>query len=138
MAVHTKGTKIMRGTGTGSPETFQQVMTIKSVTGPNPTRSEVDVTTLASTAKEFLLGLSDNGEMSFPGLFEGDDLVQQAIIGDLGADTPRNWRVEIPDGTKVAFSAYVKSFPLDLAADAAAGFTLGLRLTGAITWTFPS
>lgn len=138
MAVHTKGTKLLRGTGTGSPETFQQVMTIKSVSGPNPTRTEVDVTTLASTAKEILLGLKDNGEMSFPGLFDGDDLVQQAIIGDLGSDTPGNWRVEIPDGTKIAFSAFVKSFPLDLNADAAVGFTMGLRLTGDITWTFPS
>lgn len=138
MAVTTKGTKLMRGTGTGSPETYQQVMTIKSVSGPNPTRTEVDTTTLASDAKEFMLGLKDNGEMSFPGLFDGDDAVQQAIIEDLDATTPGNWRVEIPDGTKISFSAYVKGFPLTMNADAAVEFTMTLRVTGDITWAFPA
>lgn len=138
MAVTTKGVKLMRGTGTGSPEAFEQVMTIKSVSGPNPTRTEIDTTTLASDAKEFMLGLKDNGEMSFPGLFDGDDTVQQAIVDDLDATTPSNWRVEIPDGTKIAFSAYVKSFPLAMNPDAAVEFTLGLRLTGDITWTWPA
>lgn len=138
MAVATKGTKLMRGKGTGSPETFEQVMTIKSVTGPNPTRTEIDTTTLASEAKEFMLGLKDNGEMSFPGLFIGNDAVQQAIIDDLDATTPGNWRVEIPDGTKIAFSAYVKGFPLTMNADAAVEFNMTLRITGDITWTFPT
>lgn len=140
MAITTQGTLLKRGKGdtTPGPETFETVGSVQDFSGPNITRGEIDVTTLVSTAKEYMPALKDNGDISFNGLFQGDDLIQQAIISDLNSTAPRHWKLSLSDGTTMTFLAIVKGFPLSGGVDGAVKYQLGLRITGDIAWTFPS
>lgn len=132
----TQGTTLSRGTGTGSPETFEVVTGILDFNGPSPTRNEIDTTDLSSTAKEFKLGLKDYGEMSFNGKFRPADSVHQQIIADLDAEDPGNWKVTFSDGTTAEFAAYVKGAPTSGGQDDIVKYSLTLRITGEVTWTY--
>ena len=131
----TQGTKLYRGTGTGSPETFVEVINITDFNGPSPSRPEIDKTNLSSTAKEYLLGLKDFGTMTFNGNMAPGNTIHQTILEtDLDADTPRNWKVEFEDGSTAVFAAFVQGFPLQGGVDDIVKYSLTLRITGEITW----
>lgn len=141
MALSTQGTKLYRGKGdtTPGPETFELVTNLQDFSGPTTSRGEIDTTTLDSTAKEYILALKDHGEMTFNGLFAPTDMVQRAITGDLNSNAPRNWKLTFSDGvTTAAFSGYVKGAPISGGVDAAVKYALTIRITGDITWTYPT
>jgi predicted secreted protein len=137
--VKTQGTTLSRGTGTGSPETFETVPGLQNFDGPTSSRGEIDITDLSSTSKEYLLSLVDNGTMSFSCKLIPTSSVHQAIIDtDLGADTPGNWKLTLSDGTIMAFAASVKEFPISGGTEDVVKGNLTLRLSGDITWSYAS
>ena len=139
MALTAQGTKLYRGTGTGSPETFAAVTNLQSFSGPTTTRDEIETTTLDSTAKEYMLALKDHGEMTFDGLFVPTDTTQQDIFDDLDSSTARNWKVVFSDTvTTAAFAARVKNAQFSGAQNDVVKMSLTLRITGDITWTYDS
>lgn len=136
--VKTQGTTLSRGTGTGSPETFEAVTGLLDFSGPTPSRGEIDTTDLDSDAKEFMLGLKDNGEMTFNGKFKPADSVHQAVVGDLDNDTAGNWKVTLSDGTTIEFAAFVKDLPITGGTDDIVKYSITLRITGDVTWGYAS
>lgn len=136
--VKSQGTTLSRGTGSGSPETFETVTGLLDFSGPTPSRGEIDTTDLDSTAKEFMLGLKDNGEMTFNGKLKPADSVHQDVIADLDNDVAGNWKVTLSDGTKIEFAAFVKDMPITGGTDDIVKYSLTLRITGDITWTYAS
>jgi predicted secreted protein len=109
----TKGLRIQRGDG-GGTEVFTTIGEITNFSGPNESADQVDVTSFDSTAREFIAGMNDNGEVSFDMNFLGNDAQQQGLRTDLRNGTLRNFKVLLADSTvsptTFAFSAIVTSF----------------------------
>ncbi len=138
MATHTRGTLLKRGDG-GGTEVFTLVAAITSFSGPNITSPTVDVTTMDSTAREYITGLADNGEITFDAIFVGNNAQQQGLQSDQTAGTTRNFKLIFNDATLEAnrttfsFAAVVTGFVFNGQVDDAWRVSITLKLSGAIT-----
>jgi hypothetical protein len=107
--------------------------------GPSFTRNEIDVTNLASTGKEYRLGLQDPGTMSVDVNWNiWDDLGQAAAWGDLGEVVPGKLKITYNNGGALEFDALVSNFEQTGATDDKISGTLSLRLTGSPVTTAPT
>jgi Lambda phage tail tube protein, TTP len=131
-AVLTQGTILARGNGATPTEVFANVIGVVSITGPDATKAEIDVTDLASAAKEFKGGLADFGRMSCEIQYIPTDATHQLIRADFvnAASPVNNWKLTMADGSVMAFTAYVTGMPMNVAADNVIRATLNLRMTG--------
>lgn len=131
-----QGLKISRENSPGSG-TFTDIAHITGHDGPGSENPEIDVTSLSSTAKEFLPGLKDNGELSVELNFDPANSSHQQISADQEASPPTvvNWRISFPTSPIITwtFPAFVKSFSPASGVDAALTGSLTLRIAGAIT-----
>lgn len=123
--------------GTATPVTFTQIKEVKSYSGLDGQASEIDVTDMDSTAKEFRLGLKDEGSFSLNLHRLPSDAGQAALLAARDAGTSRNFTVTLPSGSPsvASFTAFVKQMPLTGAIDGVALTTVGIRITGAVAWT---
>jgi hypothetical protein len=127
----------------GSPGVYRRVGGVSSIRDVRSgTAAEIDVSDLSSTAKEFVLGLADNGSMSIDLFYDPAD-PGQVILETLRETSAVNgFRVGIrnPLGTGsptgyvlLEFDGLVQTFPVSLAVDAVVTGTVTVRITGAIT-----
>lgn len=103
-----------------------------------PDSEEIDVTTLDSEGgcREYVQGFRDSGEVELSGFHEKGDAGQTALRTAYSSGQPGEAEVSFPDGTKAAFSAFVKSYTLGAAeVDGAVGFGAVLRITGGVSVT---
>lgn len=132
-----QGTIISRESSLGSGS-FVPVANVKSFSGPSAENPEIDVTTLASLAKEFIGGLVDYGELTMELNFDPDDSTHQQIFADQEASPPTvtGWRITFVNPTiNYTWSAFVKSFSINGEVDNPLTGSLTLRLSGARTVT---
>src|SRR5262245_27685586 len=136
-AVLTQGTILARGNGATPTEVFANITGIVSITGPDMTKAEIDVTDLGSAAKEFKGGLAGFGVMGCEMQYIPSNATHALIRAEFvsAASPVRNWKLTFPDNTVWAFAAYVAGMPANIAADNVLRVTLNLRLTGTITET---
>lgn len=133
MALRSEGTVLSRGDGE-TPEVFSPLGTVRSITGMgggSPT--VIDVSHLGSAFREKLLGLRDEGQLTFELQWDGEDETFRAIWADRAAGTLRNWQIELPDDTVFTFSAYVMTAELSAETDAAITVSVTLEISGAAT-----
>ncbi|MDB4312007.1 phage tail protein [bacterium] len=122
-----------------SPEVFSEIGQVMTISGPDGSASEIDVTNLSSTAKEFVIGLPDEGSVSLEVSFDyqsataGHDTLHTARISQI----LQHFQIRLSDSprTVVDFQAYVTQFSLSLGVDDKVQATFGLRITGAATIT---
>lgn len=138
-AVHARGTKLAYGDG-ASPELFTTVAEQLSVTFPEQTRGEIEVTNHDSTVgqKEFIADDLDQGtaqcEVNFLNHASHTAVQTKADSGVVG-----NWKLTFSNGWVWVFPAYVQSFGGDAPATGSQlKATFNLRVTGAITRTPPA
>lgn len=143
-ALKTQGITVLVGDGAG-PEVFTTIAEVTGFSGPTTEANEIEVTTLASLAKEFIAGLVDNGEVTLEVNAVVKDTQHRQIRQDISNGTVRNYQIDFNDkdglettSTIYEFAAFVKSFPLSAAADDKLAGTITLRITGAITDTIAS
>jgi hypothetical protein len=98
---------------------------------------EIDVTTLASTAKEFLPGLKDSGGFTLDLIRNGDDVGQIELLVELAAQLPKVMIVTLPTSTNniATFTCFVTSLTSDASADGVVMGKAEFRITGAIVWS---
>jgi hypothetical protein len=99
------------------------------------TADERDVTNLASTAKEYKIGLQDNGTLQLSVLYDPADVGQAAMISARAANAIREVVMTLSGGQIATFNTLVKALPIDGAADDDLKSTIDLRITGAIVWS---
>jgi len=130
-AVLTQGTLLKRGDG-GTPEVFTTVPDVVSIGGPDASKGEIDVTDLASTAKEFKGGLADFGRMTVELNYIPGNSVHTAMRNTfINTQTPvRNWQLFFVNGRQWNFAAYVAGFPGNTQADSVQKGSITLRMTG--------
>lgn len=114
--------------------TATEIKEVKSFKGFDGSASELDATTMRSTAKEFRKGLRDNGSFSIELNRVFDDPGQMALDTAQGSDQPAEFVLTLPNGTTATFSALVMSFDLSGGVDALVASTAALRISGAVTW----
>jgi hypothetical protein len=123
--------------GTATAATFTAIANVKSISDlESGSASEIDVTNLASTAKEFRLGLADNGSFSLTIDHSNADAGQALLQAKRISGAAVNMKVILPSGTTptASFSALVKKFSKTAAVDGVVGATCDVRVNGAITW----
>ena len=98
------------------------------------TAGEIDTTTLASVAKEFVQGLKDNGSMTFELIRDEDDVGQVELREMLAAQATREFIITIPTSTLnvFTFDGFVTSLTTDINADDVVRGQCTVKITGAI------
>jgi hypothetical protein len=111
--------------------------------GPNSQSGEIDVTTFDSTAKEYLLGLRDEGTISVNFIRDLDSTGQARLITDQAARNKRKLIIDFSthvieasaQGSRLTCDAYCQSFGYALASDDAIKSPATFRITGALNTT---
>lgn len=135
-ALVSQGAVLKRGDG-GGPETFTAIGEVVSISGlGSGSASEIDVTSLSSTAKEFLMGLEDEGSITLSLNLDTADTMQTGLRTDRAAQTLRNFQLDLTDSgpTTISFAAYIQTFAVSIAVDDKIGLEVTLRISGAATW----
>lgn len=104
------------------------------------TAAEIDVTDLSSTAKEFQLGLADNGSMGLDLFYDPQDPGQIILESLRDTSGTGQFRVTVPnplagspDRTSFFFAGLVQTFPFTAGVDAVLTGTVTVRVTGDFT-----
>ena len=124
--------------GTFTPQTYTAVANVKSVSEiESGSASEIDVTNLASTAKEFRLGLVDNGTFSLAIHHSNADAGQAALQARRLDGVAVAMKIILPSGTTptASFSALIKKFSKNANVDGVVEAAVDIRINGAITWS---
>ena len=119
--------------GTATPVTFTAIANCRSFSGFDGSASEIDVTNLDSTAKEFKLGLVDQGNMSLEIDYKSTEASHIALRAKQNSGVLTNFKIVLPDATSITFTAFVKKFSLSGAVDEVARAAVDLRISGAVT-----
>jgi hypothetical protein len=126
--------KTVTASGTATPVTWTEIKNLVSFTGFDGQASEIDATDLASTAKEFLLGLQDWGQFQFDVNRDFNDAGQLALDASKRASTIKSYKLTLPNGKTKTFDAYCKNSPLAGGVDALLKTSgVSLRITGDVT-----
>ena|SRR5689334_4001155 len=134
-AIITQDTLLQRGNNDGPPETFTEVAEVLDFDGPGGEASEIDVTHLRSTAKEYKIGLKDPGDFTFNVNLIPDDAGQLGLQSDHDTRVQRNFRLTLSDGTRADFAAFVRRFRRTGGKDDVVKANITLRITGDIAWS---
>lgn len=119
----------------GSPSNFLAVGNISGISGPSGSASEIDVTDLDSTAREFLMGLPDEGELSLDLFWAPGTQVHDLLFNARKNRTKKNFHLELTDSptTIYNFEGFVTGLALAANVDEAVTAGLTIRITGPVT-----
>lgn len=132
-AIEAQGTKF-RVSADGSPPSFSDIPEIRTIGGPDGSAPTIDVTDLDSTAREYILGLKDEGSFSLGIMYRPDNAVH-AQLRDAWADRTRmRFQVDFADDgtTRWEFDGFVTGFSQNAAVDTVIEATVGIKITGVI------
>jgi hypothetical protein len=118
-----------------SPFTYVSIAEVKSIDGPGGQTAEIDVTDLSSSAKEFVLGLQDEGDITLDMNYIPSN-TQHTLLRTLrGSGVSGYFQIAFTDSpvTTWSFTAKVKGFSISNAVDNVTGLSVTLRVTGSIT-----
>lgn len=124
---------------TGSPAAYAEIPNLMEVPELGGDPEQVEVTTLTDSVKKYIPGVRDLGDLTFSFLYDnsGPTSNYRILKGLETAGAPVEFKVEYPDGTGHAFTAYV-SVKMDSAAvNAALTFKASMSLQSDITVTNP-
>ena len=122
---------------TVSPNAYVQIGQVMSIQGPDGSTGEIDVTNLASTAKEFVASLPDYGSISLEVSWNHADASQNHddLWTDFAAQTTATYQIRLSDSpqTTMTFTAFPNQFSTSLGVDDKVSASIGLRVTAAVT-----
>jgi predicted secreted protein len=136
-AIRTQGTVIAVENKT-TPATLIVIGEVISFDGPGGKAAIIDITNLASAAKEKLPGLPDEGQFTLSVNFNADDPGQAELRASRIAQELRVFHVTFVDGGVAKFSAYIMEFKVSGKADSKVEASIGMEISGLVTWTDPT
>ncbi len=125
-------------------QTMLDIGGVTDFNGPQASRGEIDTTTLDSAAKEYALDLKDNGTFTSTLQTRYGDPAQKVLLNNLDSPDALEFKLILPDDgygngeVGIAFKARVQSFPVSGSMGQAITTSLSLRITGDVTYTFPT
>lgn len=125
--IDTTGKTIVGTAANATPTAWIQVKQVKGIKPSGASNSKIDVTDLDSTAKEFRVGLTDNGTFSCDVFILESDPGQAAVLAAFTSSSVNNYKIVTPAKTRT-FAASCLKFPTvpDAAVDGV--------LTGSAEW----
>lgn len=137
MAIESQGMSIKIGDGATPTEGFTDINSVKSISGPSGSASVIDITTLASTAKEKMMGLKDEGQVSLNINFNPSEATHLALLTARTNKTKTNFQLHFTDASNTVynFAGYVLSVPVNSGVDAVVEGSVTIEISGEITIT---
>lgn len=132
VGVDTTGEAYTSG-GTATSTLYTALKNVKSFSGFDGMASEIDVTNLASTAKELRLGIQDFGKFSMNWHIDFGDAGQNAVRSAQASGLQNSFKLLYPNGHVASFNAFVKGTPQSGGVDTVVDGTVELRVTGSVT-----
>lgn len=122
------------GSTTVTPTAWVKIGQAKGIKPSNASASQIDVTDLDSTAKEYRTGLMDNGTFSVDCMILESDVGQAAVLAAFTAASANSYKVVTPAKTRT-FSAACTKFPTlpDISVDGVQTGTMEFKISGAIS-----
>lgn len=123
-----------------SPEVYTKVAEVLSISGPELSAEQIEVTSLDSTGgyKEYISGLLDGGTVSIEFNYYKGNTQQQTLKTRVSTanQAAANYRIILPDSpqTSVTFSAIVESFSMNVEPGSAVTASVGVKISGAPVW----
>lgn len=132
------GTQFKRGSMVDSSgATYTAIAEINSISGPNITRSTIDVTSLDSTNgyREFISGFRDGGEVTLEMNFTRDGYLDMKT--DMDSDDAVTYQIVLSDtgATTFEFEAYATNVGMAVPTDDKVTASVSLKIDGEITIT---
>lgn len=137
-ALDSQGMVIQWNDTTGSPiTTYTTIPEVSEMSGPGGQAAEIDVTDLSSAAKEFRMGLQDEGQISLTMNWIPSNAVHSGLRTDRTNQSLRSFKIIFTDSpqTTWTFSAYVLGLETSAGVDDVVKATVTLRVSGAIAET---
>jgi hypothetical protein len=128
------------GTAEGNTGSFENICEARNFTGFDGQASEIDKTTMCSTAMEFVPGLQDFGAFNFTMNYVPTDPAQIIMQEAKAAGTTLWWKLTLPndlDGNPMGahlFQAFVRQMTLSGGVNAILESNVVLRITGEPTF----
>lgn len=120
--------------GTATPATWTQIENLKSFSGFDGSASELDTSNMDSLAKEFKLGLVDNGNFTIEVDINRSALGQTALRSARESSALKTFKLTLPNAKTATFTAYVKKFSEQGGVDAIHKGSVDLRISGSVTF----
>lgn len=126
--------------GQGTVVTFNSIIVggVTDVSFGDGTATDIDITTLASTAKEFRQGLQDFGDCTIELLRDPDDVGQIDMLLQKAGQASVVVEVKYNDASTLdaaTFTGYVKSLSTVTGSDGVLTGTATMKVTGSIVWS---
>ena len=118
--------------GSGSPITYDPIPEISSFSGPGGAGSVIDVTDLDSEAMEKIMGLPDEGQLSFDINYLPDNEFHAALRTARAEQALTSFELTFSDETVWTFNAFVTGFSLTGGINAPIKAAVVLEISGAI------
>lgn len=134
-AIRAQGTTFAIDTSVSGGPTYTAISNVKTFSGFDGSSSEIDVTNLGSTAKEFRVGLEDNGQFNVELDRDLADVGQTALLAARDSQDAKLFKLTLSNGTNATFTGYVKKFSMSGGVDAVVKGSVDIRISGAVTWT---
>lgn len=134
-AIESQGVVISYSIG-ASPSSFVALNNVTGFKGPGGSAAVIDITNLASVAKEKMMGLPDEGQFTLDINFDPDDTGHIALRNARGARTPIEIRVTFTDSTPstATFAGYVLGFEFTGQVDQQVKAALTIEINGPVSW----
>ncbi len=118
----------------GSPGVYYDIPEVVSFSGPGGSGQIIDVTNLDSTAIEKVMGLPDEGQLTFQINYVPSDAQHAALREARNAQALTSFQIEFPDnaGTKWSFDGYVTNFTTSVGVNASIKASVTIEITGSV------
>jgi hypothetical protein len=132
--IDTSALTLSGSAATATPTAWIQVHQVKGIKPSGASNSKIDVTDLDSTAKEFRVGLTDNGTFSCDVFILESDPGQAAVLVAFTTSSVNVYKIVTPAKTRT-FSASCLKFPTvpDAAVDGVQTGSAEWVISGAVT-----
>ena len=134
--ITSQGTTIGIGDA-ASPEIYTTISQVTSMSGPDGSATEINVTNLSSTAQEFILGLKDEGSISMDIIWDERDTQHSLLRTKFGSGASTNFRITDAGSPQknYTFPAYVQTLSMSSGVDEVQRASVNLRISSAIVIT---
>jgi len=132
-SISSQGTLFQIGDG-ASPNVFTTIPQVTNLNGPDGSSTEINTTSLSSTAHEFILGLKDEGSVSADMIWDERDTQHSALRTLFSNGTSQTFRITDSGSPLVTYTflAYVQQLSVTMGVDEVNRATVNFRISGSM------
>jgi hypothetical protein len=142
MAFESQGTQFFWGDTTAySTASTNMVGDVKTFSGPSGSAGVIDITSLGSTAKEKMMGLRDEGQITLELNLNPADPAQMKMKTDRANRTLKSWIIKLNDNssdanrTRLKGEGYVTGLSISGGVDDVVKASVTIEISGGVSWS---